>query len=191
MAKKRLNETHRNLLRAFAETNIKVPEKAKMDELHRKASELVRACVIKQFPEDDMKLLAKYECARADECFQGADPMGQFIRFEVDETTPEILVPNGNFNSRKIKFTADARNAINAYDKAKAAYEQAYKEKVNAYRSLIRSSYYYEDVLAVWPAAEALRGKICAESTAIVAMNPEVVAFIKRDNAGALGVAGV
>lgn len=187
MAKCRLNETYRNLLRAFAEDNLVIPEKEKMDKAWRKASELTQACVEKQYPPADMALLKKYGVATDDTCFQGADPDGLFLRIEVDKETPEILVPyNGGCHSRTIKFDAKTRDAVGAYEKAIVAYNEARNKKLTMYRSLIRASYYFEDVVEVWPAAEALRDKICQSSKALVALNPDIISFIKSDNAGSI-----
>lgn len=187
MAKTRLNETHRGLLRDFAEGSVASPKVQSLrDKAYAKAARLVSEEVQKRFPPDKMATLAEYGCAAPDFCIRGGAPTGQFLAFRFDAADALApMVPAFNCSSRSIPFSARAVEAIEACTKAADTLKKARDEKLTAYRSLIITARTFEDVIAVWPAAEALRDKIVRSSTSLVALSDDVVSFIRADNAGA------
>lgn len=185
MAKTPLNVGHRNALAEFAKKHVSDDKtKTAMDKAYTKAVSLLTPIINKAFPPEDMAVLAKYEVARTDRCIQGGDPDGRFINFTFrDEDAPKL--PKSGCSSRQFQFTAAARDAINTYGQTKIAHEKAIAEKFDDYRRLIMGSRYFEDLTAIWPAAESLRSQIVRQPTALAVLSEETIARIKRDNAGA------
>ncbi len=182
----RLNETHRSLLRKFAQEHTACPKEQKArDKTYERASRLVREAIEKRFPPADMAVLLKYEVAAPDLCIQGGSPSGQFVGFEYTAAEDAPTVPRRYCSSRSIPFTQTAVDAIESYTKAKDACEIALTKKLDAYSTLIRTARTFEEVVDVWPAVAALREQIVVPSTALIALSPETVDFIRSDNAGA------
>lgn len=190
MAKTRLNMRHREVLRHFASENIvcDVEQKAR-DKAYAKASKLVRSAVETRFPVRDMEVLKKYSVAEPDKCINGGTPAGNFIRFNFDTDDESPLCPSRYCSSRSISFNQNTVDAIQALEKASNELEKAKSEKYTAYRSLIASCVTFEELIEVWPAAEALRDRICAQSTAVIALSDDLREFIKNDNAGSEAIA--
>lgn len=187
MAKTRLNGNHRHLLRQFANDNLSCPaEKKARDRAYAKAAKLVSEIVRKKFPVADMAILSKYEVGAPDACINGTAPDGRFLRFTFDAEDSLIpVVPNRYCSTRAMAWTVTATEAIDAFEKANNALDKALEAKRVNYQALINSARTFEEVVSVWPAAEALRDKIGAPSTALVALSDDVAAFIRSDNAGA------
>jgi hypothetical protein len=190
MAKTRLNQAHREMLLRFATDNLSCPaeEKARA-KAYERASRLVRDAVEKRFPSDDMAVLTKYNCSYPDACIRGGSPSGQFVGFQFDKKEDAPIVPDHGCSSRSIGFTQATVDAIEAFEKANNLLKDARQKKIDAYRTLIGTARSFEEITAVWSAAEALAEKIVARTTALIALSPEVVEFIRDDNAGALAQA--
>lgn len=184
MAKTPLNIGHRNALSEFAKKHVTDEKtKAVMDKAYAKTISALLPMIKKSFPPDDMEVLRKYEVTRRDSCIQGGDPEGRVIRFEFREEDAPLL-PDKYCSSRQFQFTAACRDLINAYGVAKLAHEKALEEKLSDYRRLIMGSRYFEDLTAIWPAAETLRPSIVRQPTALAVLSEETIARIRRDNAG-------
>ena len=174
----------RRALVRFANENIQTPkETRKAETTYKKAAQMVAADVVKRFPPDDMAVLERYQVARRDECIQGGSPSGQFVRFEFrdgDESAP--VVPKRYCSTRSIPFRATTCDAISRYELAKEALDEARATILTDYKALINNSRYFEDVVEVWPGAEALRDQICAQSTALSVLSEDAVERIKASN---------
>jgi hypothetical protein len=192
MAKKRLNQYHRRTLITFAEENVKCEEEhMAMIASYNAACIAVRSVVEAKYPPSDMKLLDKYSVARNDQCIKGArvdnGSSDVVIGFEFITEEEAPLVPcTGSCKSRVYPYDADTAELVLEYARNKLIFEKAVETKKQAYRALIWDSRYFEDILEVWPAAEALRERIGAPETALTRLSPELADFIRTDNAGAL-----
>lgn len=185
MAKTRLNVGHRDALRHFASTNINCDAEQKArDKAYAKAAKAVRAAVEKRFPVRDMAILEKYSVASPDKCIKGGNPAGAFVRFSFDHKDDGPLCPSRSCGTRSIPFDQATCDAIDSLQKANDVLEKARTAKYAAYKSLVASAVTFEEVLEIWPAAEALRERICARSTALVALSDDIRQFIQTDNAG-------
>lgn len=186
MAKTRLNGNHRDLLRRFAMENVRCEaERKAFDRAYAKAAKLVRDAVEKKYPTDEMAVLAKHNVAKPDTCIRGASADGRVIPFNFKSSEDAPVCPQTYCSTRAIPFSQATVDAVLAYDRAKIALDKAEEDKKGKYLSLIRSATTFEEVVDIWPAAETLRERICAPSTAVIALSDDVRAFIRRDNAGA------
>lgn len=176
--KTRLNQTHRDILRGFADKAIecKVEQKAR-DRFYAKASEAVRRCIEKQYPAAEMAILTKYGAS--------ANKHAVEVRFEFDATDEVPPRPSGRYDAGRVSFDAKASEAIDAFELADAALKKARDTKLSDYRALINSAKTYEDVLDVWPAAAALAERIKHQQTSLVVLSADKIAAIRADNAGA------
>lgn len=187
---KALNVDLRNKLKAFAITNIKCPvEEAALDTAYAVAKTFVVATVTERFPVKDMKVLERYGAAKHDGCirFGGHYDNESVFNFKASDTAP--LVPrHTGCHERGYVWSKEARDALNAYAVARMAHEKAFYNKKQDYMRLIDGSRTFNDVVAVWPAAEAMRPKIIpvtVEQRALSVLSEDAIARIKADNAGA------
>lgn len=184
-----LNKEMRDALALFATDNVKCPkEEAALDAAYEKAKPLVLDAVVKVYPPADMKVLAKYGAAISKTVigFGGNYDHDSEFRFRTEAEAP--LVPRYNHNIR-VEFTKDARKTLDAYVLARQALGKALTEKRRDYYQLIKGSRTFNEVVAVWPAAEALRAKLIPETVqqrALAVLSAEAIERIKRDNAGAV-----
>lgn len=188
---KALNQTDRDRLLTFANSNIACPaEQAVFDAAYLKARAIVLVVVRDKYPPKDMKVLDKYKVARHDTCIRyGAryDSDSAFHFKDDDKDVP--LVPGiSDCSGRTYEWTAEHRSVLDEYQLAREALKKARKEKFDAYKRLVTGSRTFNDVVAVWPAAEALRDRIVPETNqqrALAVLSAEAIAMIRADNAGA------
>jgi len=183
--KTRLNKSHRMALRGHARDSISLPEQeAECAAAYEAAAALVKSCVEAKFPPKDMKMLKKYNVARHDECIRGAClDTARVVMFRFTEKAP--MVPDDYCSSRSIAFDAETLAAVDAHEKSADALKAAKRSKLDDYVALIEASRTFEDVVEIWPGAEALREQITSRSTALVSLTPEVIARIKADQIAA------
>jgi hypothetical protein len=188
MTKKRLNQSHRYKLVKFAEENVKCEEEYFAAVAARnEASSYVREVFEAKYPPKDMELLLKYGVAHRDTCVKGANSEGTVVGFEFSSEEEAPLVPNcGSCKSRVLPFTDHVCELVFEAARKNADYKKAVGTKLQAYRSLIWDARYFEDVLEVWPAVEALRDQIGAPTTSLTRLSPQIAEFIRNDNAGAI-----
>lgn len=185
MAKKRLNQSDRRALTRFASRNIKTEKETRAKEAaYQKACKAVIQDVQKCFPPEEMKILLKYKVASRDDCIKGATPSGQFLGFEFNENDGP-LTPNKYCSSRSIPFRQSTAEAIEKFDLAKTTEKDAHRKIMSDYQALINGSRYFEDVVEIWPAADALSESICSQSTALTAIDESAKRRISEMNVGA------
>jgi transposase len=187
---KRLNNSDRELLRNFVRGKIACETEQEIFEKAYKAAKIIVLNVVrKRFPMKDMKLLQKYEAAKLDGCINYGgyyDTDSQF-RFHLNDKDIPLVPKNGSCNQRHYEWSKDDHVILSAYQLARQALKKAKNEKTNAYERLIIGSTTFNDIVAVWPAAEILRSKIIPQNTeqrALAVLSEDVIAMIKADNAG-------
>ena len=188
MAKKRLNNSHRTLLKELASNKIVAfTEKQKMDEAYKKADELILAEYEKQFPENARDILVKYGVSDSCTCipilaFDGDTGKNEFYRFYASK---EVILPiywvRRDTYRLQIVYDGDIHQAINRYNKAKTAHTNRFSEIKNDYYKLIVNARYFEDVVEVWEEAKELEPKICGKSTSLITLSDDVKDRIKND----------
>lgn len=188
---KRLNQEDRTALINFAQKNVTAPEaKASLDAAYKEAKKVVMQVVREKYPAKDMKVLEKYGAAEADKCIRYGSPYDHesaFIFFDDDNDAP--LVPRRQGCHQRIHiWSIEQRAILDTYQLARQAFKKAKDEKLNAYTRLIIGSSTFNDLVAIWPAAEGLRSKIIPvtpQQRALAVLSAETIAMIRTDNAGA------
>lgn len=188
---KALNKNDREALLNFASGNIACPtEEAAMNAAYDLAKPLLLTTVHTRFPPNDMAVLERYGAARRDDCvrFGGSYDTESTFYFRKGDTDVPLVPRQSGCSQLYYEWNKEARAALNAYVLARQAFEKARKSKLEDYRRLIVGSRTFNDVVAVWPAAEALRAKLIPKTPqqrALAVLSEEAIARIKADNAGA------
>ena len=186
MTKTRLTKTHRAKLMHFAKEKINVPETKAREAAYLQAAIMVSEDIKKVFPAKDTDVLRRYKVAKRAALIKGCSPEGQFIDFTFEYTCDQAPWAPDLYNALwSLKLRKATVSAIEKFKTAQYAEEKKISEKLDAYNALVQSAKTFEDVVDVWAGAEALRGKICAQKTALSALSKDQISFIKADNAGA------
>lgn len=198
MAKTQLYIRHKDMLMSFARKAVRADdEKNVMDDLYAKIAPQVKAIVETKYPPKDMKVLLKYEQAYRDSCINLSGHDGQVRRFNFrdvddegdDDNTFLPYVPgtsrNYGCNSRVYLAGKDLSEMIDDFNQAKLRYEAEIAGKTAKYKAVIQAVRYFEELLEIWPAAEAMREQIMADRQAVTILSADVIAQVKADNAGA------
>lgn len=180
MAKTRLNDRIRQVLRNHARTLVACPiEQSAADGTYKEAATLVRKMIEARYPIRDMAVLKKYE--QAHEChhidmqlhaggFQGWN-------FRHDDKAPFQPGQHGcKVHLADEAVTAAVQKSLAAED----ALKEALGKKLGDYYALIAAANTFEDVCEVWPEAELVRAQ-CGASAVVIAVTPDVVARIRAD----------
>lgn len=179
MKKKRLLKAHKHLMVKFATDNLKSKSAARLEPVRSKILDLLKVDIEKQYPEKDMKILYKYDQGNMRCGIRLVCPGNTIKCFEFDE--PPLIPKAGNITiSKKTLIVIEKHDLL--YNKISDEHEKI----ISNYKALIYSSTYFEDVLAVWPAVEKLRGAICEDqSTALTVLSKEMLESISKANIGA------
>lgn len=183
--KTRLNMRGRAALKRLAAEIVSCPDnQAVADAACEHATNLVTGMVVKRFPPADMRVLKQYDCTEKChavfiENLRGVktNRLGRApFNFRCGGAVP--LQPAGT----SMVFIADdaTRDAVENYILAKEALEEALKTKLADYYGLIEASVTFEQVLAVWPEAEAVRSS-CGASQITVPLDDTVIRRIQAD----------
>lgn len=177
MAKRRLLQWMRDRLNSHAEIVV-IPAKAKklLVSAYSKAEPLVVGIVQKRYPQRDMDVLLKYDCARRHAKIKMQFPSGVVTEFEFDEEHGGAYVPGGRCNH---VFLADAATAaaVDKWEVARGEYKEERKRRLAAYSALIAGSSYVEDIIAAWPEA----GNILPAGSPLIPLGPEQIALVEAD----------
>lgn len=185
---KTLTGTDRDALYAFANKNIKcADEEAAFEAAYKAAKPIVLAAVHARFPVKDMKVVSKYGAAQPDKCIQYGGHDEQFVFKDDDKSIP--LVPRyGGCSSRSYDWSKEDRAVLQTYGSTKLTLQKALEAKRADYKRLVLGARKFSDVVAVWPAAEAMRARIIPETPqqrALAVLSADAVERIRADNAGA------
>ena len=148
---------------------------------YSRAMPKARKIVETAFPPVDMKVFAKYERARRDNCINIQLADGEVVRFTF-RTDDAPTVPSGNGCSSRI-YLADDRQSESIEEHLAAAklLEEATEKKRNEYRAFIENATTFEQVVDVWPEAIQLAPRIKINLPANI--SPEMIARIRQDSA--------
>jgi hypothetical protein len=185
MAKTRLSSYIRARLMDLAKDILTFPtEQAACDRAYGHALSMVKTAMIARFPPEDMKTLARYDCAKS--------PMSIYLTKEqIDGPRPYILftfrvpgeAPLIKCGTMQNLIVGDKiMNTAMAYNDAVEATKLLKETKLKDYAALVNGVGSLEDVEAVWPEAARVRDKLIGG--AVSTLNPEVIERIKADVAG-------
>lgn len=189
MAKIRLNSWTRDKLRNFAASSVKAPkEEAARLEAYERALPFAICAVHKKFPSEDMETLKKYNCHYIDHCLLFTDGVRSGVAFNVKPTDTRVPLRPRYADCSNTMYMADAED-LRLFDEVKRLDSQlitAVENKLTAYRTLIQTAVYTEEVIEVWPAAQPIIEKFMRErGQTLIALSPDIKQFIAADNAGA------
>lgn len=178
MAKRRLLEWMRRRLYLHVEEAVDPPaERKAMDAAYRKAAPMVTRLVHKKFKPADMLVLEKYGVANAETEIKLTLPDARVVQFKLRED--DAVKTADRYGSKMYLADHALMEAFDAHAKTVDAYEAETKRRQEAYRALIRSAAYVEDIVEVWKEAAAL-----LPATALTApLTPDQMALIRADTA--------
>ena len=176
-SKTRLNQWTRTKLKSVASQVVSpAAEGAALDAAYRSAAPLVRKMVEAKFPARDMKVCAKYEVAKVDDCIKMQFPNGVVDTFRFAAGTGP-LVTKPTYHGQMYLADADCAAAVEAWLDAKKAFDAERAKRLAVYDSLIETARYAEDVTVVWPeAAEHIPSQFLP-----VALGPDEMALLASD----------
>lgn len=150
----------------------------------------VRKAIQIEYPEKDMKVLAKYN---------QVEKVGPTIKFSVIDTGRVIgvefgydkvktldlpMVPKSLSYNKVHSATVEDEKVINNYIAVKTKYDLERTKTEQQYRSFVYGVRYVEDIMEVVPLPTSLTGNLLAGRTALVAINPEIISKITHDFEG-------
>lgn len=181
MAKTRLNVGKREALKRLAYDELPTGDlEAKAEEAFEKADALTRDDLEKAYPEEDKKVLRRYDLLSETRRVTGSDlDTGQVVSMFLKDP---VMVPFSSYTSKGIvAFTKETVQAIEAYGKARSELSIFKDKRMADYKALIDTSRTFEDVVSVWPGAEKLRESLCGTQNSVVALSSEIIERIQKD----------
>lgn len=179
--KTKLNKRTRNELIAFARTKIKFPELlVKIDRLYKKAEAEALDAVYDNYPPDIMAHLNTYGVAKrmAWMAFAETPDKVPSVKFEFKGERPLIPINrNPTGYAENMQFLREHKDAVDFYNKA-------IERQVDAYKKLVWSAVFFEDIIPIWPEAAELMPK----GTALVAsIDQDAAHAVAQDYAARVG----
>lgn len=154
MKKTRLNESHRNELKSLArKLVIASVDRTEVDSAHGIAMRLVRQAIEKVLPQNDMRILEKYEMAHDQNTIYvvGENSNVFYKHFEFADGEAPISI-----SGRRFLVNEKTQEAIVNYEKVFADYNDEIRRRRDDYHVLISTSRYFEDLVEIWPEAASI-----------------------------------
>lgn len=190
---KQLSNGNRETILRFAYRQIKeTQDSAALDAAYEVAADAIAAAVEVQHPAKDMKILARYEMARPDDCINISDGgYGSYERFSFRSGDKRIpLRPRQSCRSiAPLMLDGATSEAWRAYVAAEKEYTAALKTRQADFKALVYNTTNFNALAEIWPGVEKLRGEIVGSSASLSVMSEDVVARIKADPALAVAEA--
>lgn len=181
MAKIKLNEGHRTMLRNLFRDKVVCPsEDRAVEKAYAKAAPLALKLVHSVHPAEDMDVLRRYGVASQDPCIKVTLTAGGVVQFQF-AATDAPWAPKTFCSTRMYLADERATKAVETWTAAIDARQKAWKQKHTDYEALITGSQYLEEVEAVWPEASVLRPKIAGNLPAT--LTDDAIARIRADAA--------
>lgn len=187
---KRLSQANRDTLYGFAKKQITATESsADLDAAYEAAAQAVHDAVVAKYPQKDMLVLERYAAATRDACIyvsSGHYDYNQFRFRDGDKRIPLRPGRGDGCNSRNAFMLEGAPlETYEAFVASTKAHETEIARRLSDYKALILGANTFNEVVAIWPAAEALRESIVGTGTALTVLSSDVVARIRADAAAA------
>ncbi len=183
---KRLSENNRNaLLRLAAKRIEETTDAAELDVAYKVAAKAITDATAKTYPPKDMAVLAKYGCVENDSCiyFTGSNgAYGQFFFRSADKGPQRPRLRNCN-NRNPFLLDDEGSEAVTRYQELLETHKASLKQRQNDFSALIATAASFNELAAIWPAAEELRESIVGAGTSLLVMNADVISRIKADPA--------
>jgi hypothetical protein len=177
MAKRKMAEWMRDKLVCHVKRTVDPQaERKAMDVAYKKVAPMVTKVVVKKYKPADMDVLAKYDLTYLDGCIRLTLSDSRVEEFDYRDGEG-VRVPNHNCHSRMFLADEPLTEAFDAYSKAKQAHEVERERRIEAYRTLIRSAAFVEDLIEMWPEAATL----LPASAMVAQLTPEQMALVQAD----------
>lgn len=202
----RLNVSNRNLLMSHARVIIRQSHKMTEDhdKLYEKMVDMAVALVKAEYPESDLKVLAKYdmvfETSRCnfryhdnsdvfDVCFNKRT--GKKIMDRDEYSSIKIKVPqrHGGYNNKIYLASKELSEAMRQYNLEDTLYTKELNEKIEAYRQVINHAKTFEQLIEYWPEAAQLSEQLIDKLP--VAISNEVIESIRAESLARIKAAEV
>ena len=189
MAKTKLLVSTKDSLKDFARRSIDVPSARKdVEEAYAKAVKLLRPQIEKEYPLHEMAILGRYGAAENKTNIQCVGENSRVVYFKLREQDA-VLLPSPRYCKihPRLLVSSACLNAVDKWRLKVDALDDARNKAFAKYRALIDAAKYVEDIIDVWPAAKPLLDEFIASRSQNlpVAVSPETLSFIRKDNAGA------
>lgn len=188
MPKTRLTKEVRDQLERLAKRSLVCEAEAAAERAaYDVIAPLVMTLVLKRFPARDMRILKKYEVARADTCIRLVNDGGGIEVFHFNEGEGPV-VPSRYCSSRNFIAPAETLAALGEWEKARDAHKLAKQAAVAKYRAVINGARNAEDILEVWPASSVVLNQFIEARRAarsLPAASDAAIAFVRETNAAA------
>lgn len=187
---KRLSDRDRSVLYRFAERQIAATQdRTELDAAYERAADAVHAEVTRRWPPNEMKVLAKYDCASPDQCLYVSSPDQSFSydEFRFRDGDKRIAKrPDRNCRRQPIALDGEGGAAFAAYQALKKADEAQVKARLNDFKALIYNTANFNALAEGWPAVEAMRAEIVGSGASLSVLSDEVRERLQADPAMAL-----
>jgi hypothetical protein len=184
---KQLSNSNRETILRFADRQIReTQDRTAFDAAYEVAADAIAKAVDREYPAKDMKVLARYEMARPDDCIYISDGgYGSYERFAFRKDDKRIpLRPRTGCRSMKpLMLEGKEADAWRAYVAAEKEYAAALKTRRSDFAALVAATTNFNALVEIWPAVEVLRTEIVGASASLSVMSDEVLARIKADPA--------
>jgi hypothetical protein len=183
---KRLSLSNRQVLFDLASKQVRATaDTAIVDAAYDAAADAIHAVLVGKFPQKDMKVLARYDCAQEDACIYISSGGYRNDRFEFRDGDKRIVFRPGTSCNQRSPHLLDgeAQLAFDAFQLATKARDAEIKARLSDYKALIYGANTFNEVVAVWPAADALRDSIIGSGTALMVLSGDVIDRLKVDAA--------
>lgn len=183
---KRLSERDRDVLLTFARQQIEATEKrAELDAAYERAADAVHGAVIARWPQKDMKVLARYDAAAADQCVYVSTGGSNYERFNFRDDDKRIPLRPSQSGCRRMPVLLEGTReaAYDTWRAAEKAREAAVRARLNDFKALIYGTPSFNALAEAWPAAETMREKIVGTGTALAVLSSDVINRLKADPA--------
>lgn len=188
MAAKVLNKSHRETLQVLARELVRsTQDTTALDAAYEEVANIVAAVVEAKYPKADMAVLRKYDVGREDTCIYVSPGYGNIQQFYFRQGDSRVpYVPSRYCNHRTPHLMNEEQAAtFDRYEALREEQKAAINRRVADFDALIAASRTFDEVAAVWPAAEQLRERICGQSRAVSIMSEDTLARLKADPAAA------
>ena len=184
MTKIRLNNNHRDILRAYGQEKTtamidRTKEKAFYAKLIEGANEAIRT----RFPEEHMTILRLYNLTHVDRCLRFQFPSSRVdgFYFKADDAIADMPYRRDCSSNQAFAVNQAFESAYDQYAKLHQENQKKKMDKYRAFVSLITAAKTLEDVLEVIDLPIELQEQLGRKCTALVALSEESLKALRKD----------
>lgn len=184
---KKLTQSDRKVLQNFATSVIRSPDtEAKVNEFYELVVAAIKPEILKVYPLADMRVLEKYDCATRDYCINRKYTYnsGYDFKFRDSDVRAPLVPSNRGCFTLTYEWSKETATLVDLYNLNLTLHEKAIEKIASDYYTLIHASRTFDEVVAIWPAAERLRGQLVGVKANLPALSNEFIDRVRAHNAG-------